>query len=58
MDTKTMLQSCISHCQNVKTDITNIGQSATNARAKDELNKAIQSIDACISQCKTAVTNL
>ncbi|MGE5417664.1 MAG: hypothetical protein ACM3UZ_13080 [Acidobacteriota bacterium] len=58
MDDKSMLQSCIAQCRDAKDDIQSISQKATNSKAKDELSKAVQSIDSCINQCQTALTSL
>ncbi|MGE5373317.1 MAG: hypothetical protein ACM3QZ_15195 [Solirubrobacterales bacterium] len=56
MDDKMMLQSCLNHCRNTKTDIQSLSQGTTAPKAKDELSKAVQSIDACINQCQAALS--
>ncbi|MDD2422193.1 MAG: hypothetical protein PHU78_08675 [Heliobacteriaceae bacterium] len=58
MENKTMLQSCITNCRTAKSDIQSLSQSVQVTSAKDELNKALQSIDACINQCQTALNSL
>lgn len=58
MDDKYMLQSCLAHCKNTKNDLNMLSQSSSSNKAKDELSKAVQSIDACINQCQTALSNM
>jgi hypothetical protein len=51
------IQSCIAHCKNTFTDIRELVDSAYDHRAKDELNKALHSMDVCIKQCEAALNN-
>lgn len=53
-----MLKSCIAHCQNSMNDIREMTNSVTSPGARDELNKAMGSIDACIKQCQAALNKL
>jgi hypothetical protein len=55
---KMMIQSCINHCQNSHSDIRNMASSITNPGARDELNKASGSIEACIKQCQAALNKV
>jgi len=48
------IYSCVAMCQNTQNMIRNMADMAHDPRAKDELNKAFLSIDACIKQCQTA----
>lgn len=54
---KHSISSCISHCKGTLGDIQQIAQAAHDQRAKDELNKAIYSMDVCIKQCEAALHN-
>ncbi len=58
MDDKMMLQSCISHCNNSKSDIQNMSMSVQSPKSKDELNRASQAINDCISHCQNALQSL
>jgi len=51
-----MIQSCVAHCKNSANDIRSLADATTDLRAKDELNKAMQSIDACIRHCEGALS--
>jgi len=55
VDQKMMLQSCISHCNNSKSDIQNLKQSVQSSKSKDELTRADQAISDCISHCQSAL---
>lgn len=52
------VQSCISSCQNAQNMIRHLADTTPSYEAKDELNKAFLSIDACIKQCQTASSKL
>ncbi|MDD3024138.1 MAG: hypothetical protein PHE26_09620 [Syntrophomonadaceae bacterium] len=58
MDNKMMLQSCISHCNNSKSDIENLSSSVQSSKSRDELNRATQAINDCISHCQSALKSL
>jgi hypothetical protein len=58
MDQKQMLQSCISNCNRSKSDIQSLTQSVSNTKSKDELSRANQAIDDCISHCQNAINSL
>lgn len=58
MNDKMMVQSCLAHCRNTKSDLQMLSSDVQAARAKDELSKAVQSIDACINQCQAALNNM
>lgn len=58
MDNKAMLQSCIASVKSAKEDIARLSQKTQNAKARDELTKATQSIDACINQCQAALNEM
>jgi hypothetical protein len=51
-----MIQSCIAHCRNSANDIKSLAEATADLRAKDELNKAMQSINACVRHCEEALT--
>lgn len=51
------IQSCIAHCKNSFNDIQDISSAAYDQRAKDEINKALHSMDVCIKQCEAALNN-
>jgi len=53
-----MLKSCLAHCQNTFNDIREMANTVASSGAKDELNKAMGSMDACIKQCQAALTKL
>ncbi|MCL6450463.1 MAG: hypothetical protein K6T75_04115 [Acetobacteraceae bacterium] len=50
-----VIQSCIAHCQASFSDIKSMASATQNPQARDELNKAVQSMDACIKQCQAAL---
>ena len=58
MNQKQMLESCISDCNNSLSEIRNMSQSVQNAKAKDELTRASQAINDCISHCQNAWNSL
>jgi len=51
------ISSCVSHCKGTLSDIKEISEVAFDPRAKDELNKALYSMDTCIKQCQAALSN-
>lgn len=57
MHSKQTLQSCIQHCQTTANDIKAMAADATGT-AKQSLDQAFQSIDACIKQCQSAMNQL
>jgi len=54
---KQTIQSCIQHCQASANDIKAMAADA-NGAAKQSLDQAYQSIDACIKQCQNAMNQL
>ena len=58
MNQRMMLESCISDCNNSLSEIRNLSQSAQNSKAKDELTRASQAINDCISHCQNALQSL
>lgn len=58
MDDKQRLQSCISNCNNSMSEINSMKQSVKSSKSKDELNRASQAINDCISHCQNAVNSL
>ncbi|WP_028306921.1 hypothetical protein [Desulfitibacter alkalitolerans] len=54
---KHSINSCVSHCRGTLSDIQQLAQAAHDQRAKDELNKALYSMDVCIKQCEAALQN-
>lgn len=56
MDSRSMLQTCISQFKDARMDIQSVSQSVTNTQAKDELAKALRSIESAISQCQSAIS--
>lgn len=57
MHSKQTIQSCIQHCQVTANDIKAMSADATG-NAKQSLDQAYQSIDACIKQCQTALNQV
>lgn len=53
-----VVQSCIGHCQATHSDLRNIASAIDSPQARDELNKATQSLDTCIKQCQAALRGL
>lgn len=51
------LQSCIQRCQATANDIKSMATDAP-APAKQSLDQAYQSIDACIKQCQDALNKI
>jgi len=49
------IHSVIDHCRTVERDLRNIANFAEDWTAKDELTKALQSVDVCIKQCESAL---
>lgn len=58
MNQKSMLEACISDCNNSLSELRNLSQSVQNTKCKDELNRATQAIDDCISHCQNAYNTL
>ncbi len=54
---KQQLQSCIQNCQTTANDIRTMSTEAS-APAKQSLDQAYMSIDACIKQCQDALTKI
>jgi len=54
---KQKLQSCIQNCQTTASDLRSMTMDAS-APAKQSLDQASKSIDACIKQCQDALTKL
>ncbi|MFX4262523.1 hypothetical protein ACOBQJ_10005 [Pelotomaculum propionicicum] len=57
MLSKEKLQSCIQHCQTTAGDIRTMAADAQNP-AKQSLDQAYSSIDACIKQCQDALNKI
>ncbi|MHB1042562.1 MAG: hypothetical protein ACYC0Q_06965 [Eubacteriales bacterium] len=57
MENKKKLQSCIQHCQTASSDIKSMSAEVTGS-AKQSLDQASQSIDACIKQCQSALSQI
>jgi hypothetical protein len=55
---RTMLESCISDCNNSLSEIRNLSQSVQNSKCKDELTRASQAINDCITHCQSALNVL
>ncbi|MEW6623931.1 MAG: hypothetical protein AB1420_12525 [Bacillota bacterium] len=51
------IRSCVSHCKSTLEDLNEIRQHAYDNRAKNELDKALHSLDICIKQCEAAQNN-
>ncbi|MEA4924628.1 MAG: hypothetical protein VB084_04885 [Syntrophomonadaceae bacterium] len=58
MNPKSMLEACISDCNNSLSELRSLSQSVQNTRCKDELNRATQAINDCISHCQSAYDQL
>jgi len=54
---KQQLQSCIQRCQTTASDIRSMAADAS-APAKQSLDQAYMSIDACIKQCQDALAKI
>lgn len=52
------MQSCIAHLQNTASDLRVLAGSVANPEAKQELQKACGSLDACLQECRTALDKL
>ncbi|AZK60055.1 hypothetical protein [Candidatus Desulforudis audaxviator] len=52
------MQSCIAHLQNTAGDLNVLAGSVTNPEAKQELQKACASLNACLQECRTALDKL
>lgn len=52
------MQSCIAHLQNTAADLDVLAGSVTNPEAKQQLQEACASLDACLQQCRTALDRL
>lgn len=55
MDSRSMLQTCISQFKDARMDIQSVSKMVTNNQARDELSKALKSIESAISQCQSAI---
>lgn len=58
MNQKSMLEACISDCNNSLSELRSLSQSVQNAKTKDELTRATQAINDCISHCQNAYNSL
>jgi len=58
MNDKKMLESCISDCNNSLSEIRQMSQSVSSSKVKDELTRASQAMNDCISHCQSAWNSL
>jgi hypothetical protein len=52
------MQSCIAHLQSTASDLKTLADCLRNPEAKGELQKAHDSINICLQQCRTALDKL
>lgn len=57
MHNKQRLQTCIQHCQTTASEIKTLAGDAAGP-ARQSLDQAYQSINACISQCQNALNQI
>lgn len=58
VDERRLVQSCVSHINNAKSDIESFNRSARDQKIKDELGLAYNSLNDCINHCNTALKQL
>lgn len=56
MDSRIMLQTCISQFKDARLDIQTVSQTVHDTQVRDELSKALKSIESAISQCQSAIS--
>ncbi|MEN6388883.1 MAG: hypothetical protein ABFD04_00580 [Syntrophomonas sp.] len=55
MDSKNLLQTCISQFKDARLDIQTVSQTVHDTQVRDELSKAMRSVESAISQCQSAL---
>ncbi|MEQ8175172.1 MAG: hypothetical protein ABRQ26_08900 [Syntrophomonadaceae bacterium] len=55
MDSKNLLQTCISQFKDARLDIQTVSQTVHDTQVRDELSKALRSVESAISQCQSAL---
>lgn len=55
MDSKGLLQTCISQFKDARLDIQTVSQTVHDAQVRVELSKALKSVETAINQCQSAV---
>lgn len=55
MDSKSLLQTCISQFKDARLDIQTVSQTVHDSQVRDELSKALRSVESAISQCQSAL---
>lgn len=55
MDSKSLLQTCISQFKDARLDIQTVSQTVHDSQVRDELTKALRSVESAIGQCQSAL---
>lgn len=56
MDSKGLLQTCISQFKDARLDIQTVSQTVHDNQVRDELSKALKSVETAINQCQSAIS--
>jgi hypothetical protein len=55
LDNKSLLQTCIGQFKDARLDIQTVSQTVHDTQVRDELSKALKSVETAISQCQSAL---
>ncbi|MEN6351421.1 MAG: hypothetical protein ABFD08_18775 [Syntrophomonas sp.] len=55
MDSKSLLQTCIMQFKDSRLDIQTVSQTVHDNQVRDELSKALKSVETAINQCQSAI---